>query len=189
IAAAYPRTRMRAGEIVYAIRGSFGNVEVIPPELEGVNLSRDAARLALQKGVDPYWLTFLLRSQFCQEQFKLKEIGATITGVNIRDLKRVVLPVPPPEEQAAIVRFLSLATADMDRVMNTTARQIAFIRELRTCVCSKIATGKLDVRVASEGLRKEVLETVVGAESDELTREQEEEIEDSPGVSNQEAEA
>jgi type I restriction enzyme S subunit len=152
IAAAYPRTRMRPGELVYAIRGSFGNVEVIPPELDGVNLSRDAARLAPRGDIDALWLAFLLKSQFCQEQFKLKEIGATITGVNIRDLKRVVLPVPPEEEQSAIVRFLDHETEANDRIIDRATREISLLREYRTRLIADVVTGKLDVRTAAAKL-------------------------------------
>ena len=156
IAAAYPRTRMRAGELAYAIRGSFGKVEVIPEELDGVNLSRDAARLAPREGIDAFWLAFLLRSRFCQEQFKLKEIGATITGVNIRDLKRVVLSVPPPWEQAAIVRFLDREMGATDAVIGRAHGEISLLREYRTRLIADVVTGKLDVREAAARLPDEV---------------------------------
>jgi type I restriction enzyme S subunit len=159
IAAAYPRTRMRAGELVYAIRGSFGNVEVIPRELEGVNLSRDAARLAPRKHINAFWLAFVLRSRFCQEQFKLKEIGATITGVNIRDLKRVVLPVPPRDEQSMIVRFLEEETRVTDEVMDRAAREISLLREYRTRLIADVVTGKLDVRETAACLPDEAEES------------------------------
>jgi hypothetical protein len=49
---------------------------------------------------------FSYKVAICQEQFELKEIGATIAGVNIRDLKRVILPVPLHHGQSAIVGFL-----------------------------------------------------------------------------------
>ena len=50
--------------------------------------------------------SLLLEVAICQEQFESKEIGATIAGVNIRDLKRVILPVPPHHGQSAMVGFL-----------------------------------------------------------------------------------
>lgn len=152
IASAYPRTRMRAGELVYAIRGSFGNVEVIPPALEGVNLSRDAARLAPRSDVNAFWLAFLLRSRICQDQFKFKEIGATIKGVNIRDLKRVALPVPPRDEQSEIVRLLEAETSVTNDLMRRANREISLLREYGTRLIADVVTGKLDVREAAERL-------------------------------------
>ncbi len=152
ISDAYPRTKMRAGEIVYAIRGSFGQVEVIPPALNGVNLSRDAARLAPQKGIDANWLVLALRSGICQQQFAFREIGATITGVNIRDLKRVVVPVPPEAEQAAIVQQITQATAGPQRAIETAEREMRLIDEYLRRVTSDVVTGKLDVRHATKRL-------------------------------------
>ena len=158
IAKAYPRTRMRAGELVYAIRGSFGRVEVIPPELEGVNLSRDAARLVPRTGINPEWLVQALRSNVCQQQFTYREIGAAITGVNIRDLKRVVIPVPPDSEQAEIVSYLGAATSDSLRAIKFAEREIELVREYRNRLVADVMTGKLDVREAAMTLADDLHE-------------------------------
>jgi type I restriction enzyme S subunit len=172
IAAAYPRTRMRAGELVYAIRGSFGSVEVIPPELDGVNLSRDAARLAPRSGINAFWLAFLLRSRFCQEQFRLKEIGATVTGVNIRDLKRVVVPVPPFEEQEAIVQFLDQEINVIDRAVGRAEREVSLLREYRNRLIADVVTGKFDVREAAKNLPDDTPEPEPLDEIDDLSQDE-----------------
>ena len=178
IAAAYPRTKMRAGELVYAIRGSFGNVEVITYELEGVNLSRDAARLAPKPGIEPHWLAFTLKSSVSQEQFKDKEIGATITGVNIRDLKRVVLPIPPTDEQVAIVDYLEAATADIQAAIDHANREIELLLEYRTRLIADVVTGKLDVREAVASLPEEPDEPEPLDEADDLINADEEPADD-----------
>jgi type I restriction enzyme S subunit len=46
IDAAHSRSRLRANDIVFAIRGGVGAAEVVPPGLEGANLTQDAARIA-----------------------------------------------------------------------------------------------------------------------------------------------
>jgi type I restriction enzyme S subunit len=38
----YERSRLKDGDLVYAIRGSIGDVEMVPAELEGANLTQDA---------------------------------------------------------------------------------------------------------------------------------------------------
>jgi len=146
IALQYPRSRMLTGEIVYAIRGSFGAVEVIPPELDGVNLSRDAARIAPRSGVSVRWLCWALRSSTSQKQFEFNELGATITGVNIRDLKRVVLACPPSVEQAHISSFLEYETAKIDTLIDKVSEGINKLKEYRTALISAAVTGKIDVR-------------------------------------------
>jgi len=142
----YQRSIIRAGELVYAIRGSFGNVEAVPQELDGVNLSRDCARIAPAKGVSPRWLCYALKSQASQEQFRYREVGTAVTGVNIRDLKRTVIVVPPPSEQKAISAFLDHATTRLNSLTVRVRDGIEQLREYRTALISAAVTGKIDVR-------------------------------------------
>ncbi len=39
IESGYARSRLRGGDLVYAIRGSIGEVAIVPDELEGANLT------------------------------------------------------------------------------------------------------------------------------------------------------
>ena len=150
IAAAYPRTRMQPGELVYAIRGSFGNVEVVGEELAGVNLSRDAARIGPDKRTNFSWLAYALRSRASLGQFDVTEIGATITGVNIRDLKRTLVPVPPSGEQLAIAAHLARGIANVDALVVKVHQAIDLLREFRTAMISAAVTGKIEIRTASD---------------------------------------
>ena len=67
-------------------------------------------------------------------------------------LKCELFPRPPLPEQAAIVRFLDEAAADIDDTINRTRRQIVLWREYRTRLIADVVTGKLDVREAAAGL-------------------------------------
>lgn len=146
IAAAYPRSRIRTGEIVYSIRGTFGNVELVPPELDGANLSRDVARIRPGSGVSGEWLLWALRSELAQEQFRRKEVGTAVTGVNIGDLKKVKLPVPPTEqEQYEIASEVSHDVQKLDSLDDTLARQVALLREHRQRIITAAVTGEFEV--------------------------------------------
>ncbi len=145
IAAEYPRSRMRSGEIVYAIRGSFGAVEQIPPELDGVNLSRDAARIAPSSAISGSWLTFALKSHTAQEQFLRKEVGATITGVNIGDLKQVRLPVPPRESQELLTGHLKARRSVVNKTIGALGTQISLLQEHRQALITAAVTGETEV--------------------------------------------
>jgi type I restriction enzyme S subunit len=145
IASQYPRSRMRAGELVYAIRGSFGHVAVLPPELDGCNLSRDAARLAPAPGVHPAWLCYALKADPSQAQFRHREAGIAVTGVNIRDLKRVEVPVPPLKEQLEIARHLEAMEELVARAVVAEARQVSLLRERRLALITAAINGQVGV--------------------------------------------
>ncbi|MDZ7730620.1 MAG: restriction endonuclease subunit S [Natrialbaceae archaeon] len=145
IAEEYERSKMNAGELVYAIRGSIGSVAVIPEELDGVNLSRDAARIAPKESVDNFWLCWALRSESSQRQFEVDEKGATITGVNIRDLKRLILPLPPLEEQKEIATYLSEYDNKYQKQRDVINRGILLLKEKREALITKAVTGQLNL--------------------------------------------
>ena len=89
------RSRLGGGDLVYAIRGSIGEVEMVPDELEGANLTQDAARVAYTDTTHGNWLMYALRSKGVFGQLEAGALGATIKGINIRDLKRALIPVFP----------------------------------------------------------------------------------------------
>ncbi|MEK7444388.1 MAG: restriction endonuclease subunit S, partial [candidate division NC10 bacterium] len=73
-------------------------------------------------------------------------LGATIRGVNIRDLKRASIPVPPRVEQEAIASFLERETARIDALVAKVGDAIERLKELGTAFISAAVTGKIDVR-------------------------------------------
>ena len=146
IAAEYPRTRLRPGEIVYAIRGTFGGVELVPDELDGANLSRDVARICPDRGIDPRWLLWAMRSELALEQFRRKAVGTAVTGVNIGDLKKVRLAVPPTlQDQSAIANQIESAVARLDRLASASERQLALLREHRRALITATVPGEMAV--------------------------------------------
>jgi type I restriction enzyme S subunit len=72
---------------------------------------------------------------------------------------QIPVPVPPVDEQQAIINFYSDATADTDRIINQTHREISLLREYRTRLIADVVTGKLDVREAAAQLPDEIEES------------------------------
>jgi type I restriction enzyme S subunit len=61
-------------------------------------------------------------------------------------------PIPPPDEQAAIVEYLDQATADIDTTISRAEREIELLNEYRARLMADVVTGKLDVRAAAADL-------------------------------------
>ena len=146
IESGYARSRLRGGDIVYAIRGSIGATQIVPCELEGANLTQDAARIAPRDGVSVNWLVRALASRAAFSQLEAGALGATIRGINIRDLKRVLIPVPTSVDQEAIAGHLREETAKLDALVAKVREGIEKLQEYRTALISAAVTGKIDVR-------------------------------------------
>lgn len=72
----YVRSRLKGGDLVYAIRGSIGDVAAVPDELEGANLTQDAARVAYTRATDGGWLLYALRSKAVFAQLEAGALGS-----------------------------------------------------------------------------------------------------------------
>jgi type I restriction enzyme S subunit len=61
----------------------------------------------------------------------------------------VYLPVPPQEEQRAVVAHIARETAKLDAVRAATERTIALLKERRSALIAAVVTGQLDVGAAA----------------------------------------
>ena len=60
----------------------------------------------------------------------------------------IKLPLPPLEEQKAIVDQIDIGTTNIDRSVERIQREIALVQEYRARLIADVVTGKLDVRDA-----------------------------------------
>jgi len=66
---------------------------------------------------------------------------------------RIPLLRPPLQEQTAILKAISEATAELERASRIAQREITLVRAYRTRLVSDVVTGKLDVREAANASR------------------------------------
>lgn len=147
IDAANPRARVIAGDLVYTIRGSFGDVEIVTEELAGCNLTQDTARISPIEGVNRQWLLMALKSSVVRGNLAAGSLGATIKGINIFDLRRALLPTPPPHEQQAIASYLSDATRHLESIRSRVELSVSLLANYRSALITSAVTGQI------EGLR------------------------------------
>jgi type I restriction enzyme S subunit len=148
IEAGYARSRLAAGDIVYSIRGSIGDAELVPAEIAGANVTQDAARIAPRVGVHGAWLLWAMRSSGVFGQLDAFASGATIRGINIFALKRARIPVPPLVEQAEIADAVHGWLRSIDCLSASAESAISLLTERRSALISAAVTGQIDVRNA-----------------------------------------
>ena len=69
-----------------------------------------------------------------------------IGGVSIGTIKRLLVPVPEPEEQKEIVHYLDNKCEVLDKTILLIQKKISVLMELRQSLISDVVTGKIDVR-------------------------------------------
>lgn len=150
IAAAYPRSRLRAGDVMLGIRASVGAAHVVPLELDGANLSRGIARIVPMPELRADYLVQYLRSAIAASYWTLARQGSTFAEVSIETVKNLPVLVPPLHEQRSIVEWLGREEAVILNGVRDLQRQVACLSEYRQAVITAAVTGKLDVNRASQ---------------------------------------
>ena len=88
----------------------------------------------------------LFRSASFQEEYYRygKGIVADLWSTNYSEMRNILLAVPPPPEQSAIVTFLDRETGKIDALVEEQRRLIELLKEKRQAVISHAVTKGLD---------------------------------------------
>lgn len=108
IDAPYKRSKLKSGDLVMTIVGAnTGTVAVVPDWLEGANITQTTARIAVdpQKAV-PGFVEQALRSRFGQNDVYRYQKGGAQPGLNLADVEKFRIPLPPLPEQRKIAEIL-----------------------------------------------------------------------------------
>jgi type I restriction enzyme S subunit len=95
-------------------------------------------------------------------------MGATAPHINISTIRNYYLALPSAEEQELIIRHINSTTGPIDIAIARVGREVALLREYRARLAADVVTGKLDVRVAAEGIPRESMPREVTAEDVKL---------------------
>src|SRR5262249_11474607 len=84
IADEYRRSVIRAGDVVCGIRATVGKFQVVPEELDGINISRGVARLAPVHDVSGAFLALTLNSTKGKQLIAQTLKGSTFLELTLR---------------------------------------------------------------------------------------------------------
>jgi type I restriction enzyme S subunit len=94
--------------------------------------------------LQPEYLLFVLRSM--TEELERVTMGATVSTIGMTDVRRLVAPIPPMQEQQEIVLHIQRQRAQLDTLIGKVSTAIARLKEFRIALISAAITGKIDVR-------------------------------------------
>lgn len=127
VSARYARTVLRGGELLVSLVGNPGEVAVAPLELAGANIARQVGLVRLGERVSPHFAKYYLMSPQGRRRLGREVYGSVQQVINLKELKRVRMPVPPRAEQDRIVGVLSALDdkIDLNRETNRTLEAMA----------------------------------------------------------------
>ncbi len=132
ISHAYSRSVVSGGDLLMSIVGYVGTVAVVPPELSGANLTQTTARLSVRSGWSARFLFQQLRSPQFRAEVNRYTKGSAQPGLNLADVERMRVAMPPLVEQRRIAEILDT----VEDLISSTDRALAKSRKLRTALVS-----------------------------------------------------
>lgn len=129
IAAKFERSRVRTGEIVISIRATVGTTALVPPELDGSNLTQGTARISPGENTASLFLLHFIRTKGCQGWINKQIKGATFREITLKRLRQMPVFVPPLPLQR---RFAAI----VESVEQQKTRLRAHLAELDTLFAS-----------------------------------------------------
>lgn len=139
----YKRARLSAGDLLLSIRGSVGRLIVIPPSLDGANITQDTARLSISSRLNARYIYYALLSPDAQRRMTKAIRGVAVRGINIGDVRALQVPLPSLPEQDEIVRRLDALFEIAARIEASHATARRQVSRLTPLTLAKAFRGEL----------------------------------------------
>ncbi len=144
LADGYKRTKLIGDELLLCVRGTTGVVSIATPELKDANVTRGIVPIRFNpKILNQEFGYYLLISNYVQKQIRAKTYGAALMQINIGDLRKILTPYPPIQEQQTIVRQLDALRAETQKLEAVYQKKIADLEELKKSILQKAFAGEL----------------------------------------------
>ncbi|WP_369030748.1 restriction endonuclease subunit S [Streptomyces adonidis] len=122
-----PELQLTEGDVLLTKDGfTLGTVNIVRhvPRPATVNGSIAVLR---SFGIHSGFLHYVIASSITQERIWAVKDGMDVLHLFQRDIKKLPVPLPPPEEQRRIANFLDSETARIDRLLSLQSRQLSLL--------------------------------------------------------------
>ncbi len=137
-------------DIYISIAGTIGKVGVIPDDLDGANLTENAAKITNIRGVEKNFLLWLLQSEVAQSQMRDSTISTTQPKLALFRIENIKFPLSPLEEQRRIVSRIESLFAKLDAAKEKAQAVVDGFELRKSAILHKAFTGELTERWRKE---------------------------------------
>lgn len=136
-----------AGDLIFSRNATVGEVAQVADWHPPFAMGQDVCVLKKRyEWLSSDYLQAVLRSPVVMVQLDNLMIGSTFKRVNVEDIRGIIVPMPPQDEQKDIAKYLIYETEMFDSLLSEAQNAIALLQERRSALISAAVTGKIDVR-------------------------------------------
>jgi len=138
----------RPGDVIVSRNATVGAAALVPPGRAQFCMGQDVSLVRPGAELEPAFLNWLFRSDCVANQFTSTSIGAIFFRINVEQIKELLIPLPPLDEQRAIVAHIAAETAKLDALRAAMERTIALLKERRAALIAAAVTGRIPISLA-----------------------------------------
>ena len=101
------RYKVRNGDIIISVAGTLGKLNIITPDLDGVNLTENCDRFTNFRGINPEYLYHVLSSDLIQSQIEASKTKNGQPKLALERIRNFVVPVPHQIRQEQFVGVMN----------------------------------------------------------------------------------
>jgi type I restriction enzyme, S subunit len=141
------RRLLRPGDtIVSTVRTYLKAVFTVGRISEPLIASTGFAVLTPRADTIPRCLGYIAQSEYFTNQVTGESVGIAYPAISETKLANIPITLPPPTEQAAIVRFLDWTNGRLERAIRAKRQVIALLTEQKQTIIASLVTGKCEMR-------------------------------------------
>jgi len=106
----------------------------------------DIIILKTNDSISPLYASYLFNSHQVNHQKASMGKGEIVVHIYPKNIREILIPLPPLNVQEQIVEFLDGKTSQIDTTIEKETRKIELLKEYRQSLISDVVTGKIDVR-------------------------------------------
>lgn len=145
------RKQVAAGDtLVSMTRPNLNAVALVPKELDGEIASTGFDVLRPVPGVDPRWISYLVRTEEFVNSMSALVQGALYPAVRSKDVRAYVVPLAPATEQNRIANQLDILLARIQSCNNRFDAIPALLKRFRQAVLRAAISGELTAKVRDQ---------------------------------------
>lgn len=141
--ASIKRYTISSGDVYISIAGTIGLAGLIPKELDGANLTENAAKLCNLKDVAKEFLTYVLNGKQAQDQITALVGKAQQPKLALFRIEKIRIPLPPIGEQQKIAEVLFT----VDKKLGIERGEKAKLERIKQGLMDLLLNGRIRAKV------------------------------------------
>jgi type I restriction enzyme S subunit len=129
-------------DILFCLRGSLGKFASVGDLNEGA-IASSLVIVRPGKSIRPEFILAYFQSSLCAEMISLYKNGAAQPNLSSRSLRNFIIPIPPSEDEGAIVQSISAIRTETQRLESLYQNKLNALDELKKSLLHQAFTGNL----------------------------------------------